>query len=253
MSGVVCGIYAIVNARTGERYVGQSIDIQRRIRQQFARLRAGRSHCPAMQAAFSRDPSAFRTEILELCPRATLDPAEQRHMDAAAAGSLYNRALVAGWPPAGWRLTAEENQRHSLARKAELATPDGKAAHAKAMAKRSTNTAWRENASSRGRSWRANAEFVSRHDAALERRSADPKWQEMMATRNREMAKRPGRKATLVAAFARPDVKAQRVAAKLAHYDRLRADPAAFAAHRKAISEGMKRARAARAQAAGRV
>lgn len=69
------GIYKITNLTTGQSYVGQTIDIERR----FAEYRCPkRSHNPKLNADFEKyGIENFEFSILEVCEKASLDEREQ--------------------------------------------------------------------------------------------------------------------------------------------------------------------------------
>ena len=60
------GIYCIINNKNGKRYVGQSVDISRRIRQHFSELRKGEHPNEALQKDFNEDWHFFQVIYLEV-------------------------------------------------------------------------------------------------------------------------------------------------------------------------------------------
>jgi group I intron endonuclease len=81
---VTCGIYALINASNGKRYVGQSIDIERRWRGHVNELRSnrhGNSHLTNAWRVYGE--SAFSMEILQICEpnKKTMASAEQFWID----------------------------------------------------------------------------------------------------------------------------------------------------------------------------
>ena len=81
MAKLKTGIYAIRNTVTGERYVGQAVDILSRWRNHRADLERGEAHSPNLQSAWKQyGPEAFVFEILEECPRESLEEREDTHM-----------------------------------------------------------------------------------------------------------------------------------------------------------------------------
>jgi hypothetical protein len=82
------GIYAIRNARTGERYVGRAIDVVHRWAVHRRDLDAGVAHSPKLQQAWTEcGQAAFVFEILEECAADELDDREDAHMRE---GCAYN-------------------------------------------------------------------------------------------------------------------------------------------------------------------
>lgn len=62
------GIYSITNKINNKRYIGQSIDIETRIKRHFRELRKGIHHCHHLQRAFNKyGEENFETEILLAC------------------------------------------------------------------------------------------------------------------------------------------------------------------------------------------
>ena len=62
------GIYSITNKLNNKRYIGQSIDIETRIKRHFRELRRGVHHCHHLQRAFDKyGEDNFETEILLIC------------------------------------------------------------------------------------------------------------------------------------------------------------------------------------------
>ncbi|MEY8800156.1 GIY-YIG nuclease family protein [Leisingera sp. XS_AS12] len=83
------GIYAIVNRTTGDRYVGQSVNIEKRWAEHRRALTSGRASSPALQEAWnSYGEATFDFRILERCEPEDLDQREQSHM---LKGSSLNR------------------------------------------------------------------------------------------------------------------------------------------------------------------
>ena len=60
------GIYCIINNKNGKRYVGQSVDVSRRIRQHFSELRKGEHPNEALQKDFNTDWHFFQVVYLEV-------------------------------------------------------------------------------------------------------------------------------------------------------------------------------------------
>lgn len=84
------GIYAIVCRQTGERYVGQSVNIRKRWVQHRSRLALGRASAQALQKAWDEHgPDGFDFVILEECHVDALDERERFHMGK---GSELNAA-----------------------------------------------------------------------------------------------------------------------------------------------------------------
>lgn len=75
------GIYIIVNTWNGKGYVGQSVDMTRRLRSHRRKLRIGQHSNPHLQAAWNKyGESAFQFDILCECPETDLDALEEHYM-----------------------------------------------------------------------------------------------------------------------------------------------------------------------------
>jgi group I intron endonuclease len=236
-----CGIYALMNRRTGRWYGGQSVDIPRRIRQHLSSLRRRCNPCAPLQAEYDRDGrDAFVAVVLEACIPERLDAREQAYLDAGfAADVVYNSATRAGWPPKGHRWTTESRSRRSKAQREMLAHPAGRAAFDAGMAKR--GEPWREKTAARGKAWRSDRVAVEHHDRAMARRSLDPAWRQTMRERNARLAADPTWRANVAAAHATDSARANHGAATKRFWEALKADPAAYAAMREKIRAGRRR------------
>lgn len=90
---MVCGVYEIVNISNGKRYVGSSVDIERRWAGHRHRLRKNISTSHALKAAWAKyGEENFVFRILELCDVESLIQCEQKHIDQK---SEYNIRKIA--------------------------------------------------------------------------------------------------------------------------------------------------------------
>jgi len=81
-----CGIYQIKNIITGDLYIGQSINLNRRKSQHFYELKKNAHHSPYMQNSFNKyGESKFKFEILLYCEENEL--------------TFYEQILVNRWNP----------------------------------------------------------------------------------------------------------------------------------------------------------
>jgi group I intron endonuclease len=118
------GIYAIVNAVNGNRYIGSSVDCEARFRVHIRLLRAGTHVNPKLLAAWRKyGEQVFRLEIIEaVSERGMLLERETAWIPCGH----YNIAPKADRPPGHWRpYTIEERVRLSAARKGKP-RPHGK-------------------------------------------------------------------------------------------------------------------------------
>ena len=92
------GIYGIRNLKTGQWYIGQSIDIPKRIRGIWSKLKCKYNENPMLQMGYNQDGKAlFCAVVLEYAPRKNLDELEQKWIDAYRANQAkygYNMRPV---------------------------------------------------------------------------------------------------------------------------------------------------------------
>lgn len=102
------GIYGILNVESGKWYIGQSVDIDRRIEQHKTLLRNGKHQNKHLQSAWNkRGEDAFLFPVLELCDVDYLNERESfwiTEKDAFHAG--YNKTTggegLRGWVAPEW-------------------------------------------------------------------------------------------------------------------------------------------------------
>ena len=76
------GIYSITNKLNNKRYIGQSIDIETRIKRHFRELRRGVHHCHHLQRAFDKyGEDNFDFYIIEKCEESQLLDKEQNYIN----------------------------------------------------------------------------------------------------------------------------------------------------------------------------
>jgi len=91
-----CGVYRIINNKTGRFYIGASSNIRHRFLTHCSHLRTGR-HCNiGMLKDFQlHGLSSFELEITELCERKTLEQLESKHLELhIGSEDCYNRTLA---------------------------------------------------------------------------------------------------------------------------------------------------------------
>ena len=90
-----CGVYEILNTSTGKRYVGSSVDVQKRFRAHRQRARLGTHHSIAFQRAWDKySEHAFQFNLVLVCAPRNLLLYEQ--LTFAALRPEYNTEKVAG-------------------------------------------------------------------------------------------------------------------------------------------------------------
>jgi group I intron endonuclease len=125
------GLYQIRNLATGDRYVGQSMAIEVRLREHRVHLRDGKHHCARLQRAFLKyGEDAFTFEMVKEIPTAELDLAEQALLDEGFTnGNLYNTAKCAEAPARGTKHSEERKAQASAYRKKLFDDPEYLAKH----------------------------------------------------------------------------------------------------------------------------
>lgn len=117
-------VYVITNRTNGRRYVGSAVNFQRRQWSHLGALRKGISHCPHLQAAWTKHgESAFEWSVLELVPNwFDLIPREQFWIDHFR---TFDRSLgYNARPKAGSQLGLKHSEETKLKlREAKLGKP----------------------------------------------------------------------------------------------------------------------------------
>src|SRR3990167_4219380 len=91
-------LYAICNDRNGKRYYGSTVEPCRRWGMHVKALNAGTHHCRYLQASWRKyGPDSFALKLLALVPLLQRNFYENLVLGVAD----YNRARLAGAPPAG--------------------------------------------------------------------------------------------------------------------------------------------------------
>lgn len=89
------GIYSIINISTGKVYVGQSINVARRLTRHKSQLRGNKCHNSYLQNAFNKyGADDFSFEVLESCNVSMLDEREVywiNHFDSTNRNKGFNR------------------------------------------------------------------------------------------------------------------------------------------------------------------
>lgn len=107
---VTCGIYQIVNTVNGKRYVGSSVNVEKRLNEHFRVLSLGKHHCVALQRAFNKyGRDSFQGGIIKECDNGSLLCEEQKVIDERAE---YNSSRTAG-SPLGTRHTEKTRRKYS--------------------------------------------------------------------------------------------------------------------------------------------
>jgi group I intron endonuclease len=115
---MTCGIYRIYHKGTGKSYIGQSHNVEGRIRGHFKCLRNNTHVNIHLQRAFNlHGESSFEVQIVEVCRSSELAEKEQFWIDTALYyAGVYNLALIAGPGRKGVKASLEtiQKQREAL-------------------------------------------------------------------------------------------------------------------------------------------
>ena len=107
----ICGVYQILNNVSGRCYIGQSYDIEKRLKEHFGALRKGCHRNQHLQSTFDKyGEQVFSTRILTRCCPEYLTQVEQGWMERFKV--KYNKAPSAG-SLFGYKLTAEHKAKLS--------------------------------------------------------------------------------------------------------------------------------------------
>lgn len=91
------GIYSILHRDSGHRYIGQAVDLKRRITRHWTELRSQYHSNEHLQRAFNKyGREAFDVSILEYCAREILTDREQYWIDHFGFQNLFNHQPIAG-------------------------------------------------------------------------------------------------------------------------------------------------------------
>lgn len=98
---MTCGIYSIMNKISGRRYVGQSKDVEARLREHRSALSSGRHSNSYLQRSYDKHgEDAFDFGLVLVCSEENLTMYEQAVADAYREDGLYNIGLFLDAP---WR------------------------------------------------------------------------------------------------------------------------------------------------------
>ena len=94
-----CGVYKIINTRTGKFYIGSTKNAKIRKKTHFSELRRNIHHCDHLQKAFNKeiDKGIFEFRMFIFCKESELLAIEQGCIDFMK--PAYNTNKIAGKPP----------------------------------------------------------------------------------------------------------------------------------------------------------
>jgi group I intron endonuclease len=88
------GVYEVFVVSTGDRYIGSSVNLRKRMREHRSDLKYGRHKYKAIQAAYDLDPDDVVINVLEHCIKPLVRHREQHYIDTTACINMYDYALV---------------------------------------------------------------------------------------------------------------------------------------------------------------
>lgn len=166
----VCGIYEIKHVASGKRYVGSSVDLERRLRQHMTQLDDGCHPNRLLQAAWTQygGRSAFMIRVIETCTPEQRLEIEQRLIDTDAEFNISRRADCPR--PAGLPLTEEQRLKISVATRGIKRSEKAKARIRAGCALRGQS--WRDAISKARQGSKVSPEGRARLSIALKRSAA---------------------------------------------------------------------------------
>lgn len=140
MLGLACdprgaGIYAIVNLKTQDVYIGSSVNIARRWYQHRSQLRLRKHHCAELQGQWTRDGEAFFAFIvLERTGKAHSQRIEREQWWISNTFDVINTSGHAGsGPKFGHQQSEATKSKRSATMKGRKQSPEHTARHAAAI------------------------------------------------------------------------------------------------------------------------
>lgn len=144
------GIYSIRNLVTNRVYVGQAVDVGKRLGQHRSMLRRGK-HCNThLQASYDKHgPDAFATALLQECSVAHLTAYENSYLSyyRGLPGGVYNQVGPAESPLTGSKQSPETLAALSIIRKGRKLSAETKAYLSELFSGRPLTPSWKDNIS----------------------------------------------------------------------------------------------------------
>lgn len=198
---MTCGIYEIVNNANGKRYVGSSVDIEKRWRHHLWRLGRGDHHSPALQRAWNKyGGDKFIFNVILECHEDVIHQEEQVEIDYK---SEYNVSPVAG-SSRGHRWTDEQKARHSQSKIDFYKDPKTREVVSLAARKSHSRPEVRERISIRTREGQSNPNVRGKMSERAKKMWECPSYRAKMSEMSRLMSNRPEHKEALLIANKRP-------------------------------------------------
>lgn len=113
-----CGIYKITNTINGKVYIGQSVNLNKRMKSHLAYLKANKHHNNYLQNSFNKyGVEAFVFEVIKLCAIKELDNLEMKYiLEYNSTSEVFGYNLVEGGQKYRF-FTEDVKKKMSLARK----------------------------------------------------------------------------------------------------------------------------------------
>ncbi len=205
---MTCGIYCITNTKSQKRYVGSSVNIEKRWKQHRIDLRGGRHHSRYLQAAWGKyGEGAFRFEIVTTCEREDLIAQEQFWIDAFQAADYkhgYNLAPVAdsalgtkrsaetkaklSASHKGYKPSEETRARLSAASRESQNRPEVRAKRVAALVGQKRSPEAKANMSAARLGWKFSPETLAKMSDAAKGRKASPEARSRMSSVHHELS-----------------------------------------------------------------
>lgn len=113
----ICGLYEIFNTVSRKKYIGSSIDVDRRSAAHKSHLRGNKHKNTYLQNSWNKHgEEAFEFKVLRKVPEHELLIEEQIELDSYPAEEVYNLSLVVDRPMAGRKHTEESKKKMSISR-----------------------------------------------------------------------------------------------------------------------------------------
>lgn len=201
-SGIKTGVYEIFCTANGRRYVGSSVNFERRWRLHYTQLSEGKHHSQHLQRAWTKyGEDAFVFRVLEKCVMGDLIAREQHYIDTL--GPEFNSRPRAG-SQLGFKHSDESRRRMSASRPRGFSPMSGREHTAETKARISRAKTGRKYGSYEPSRVRKTAEAMRRGKGAMSEETArEIKRLKSLGIKHADVAKATGVSYSAVADIAR--------------------------------------------------